>query len=53
AHDLLGGHDDAFLNAKIGTADFYVQQLLPQADALARAVLLGGESVANFDVAGF
>jgi hypothetical protein len=42
-----------FLQAKISTAAFYVQHLLPQSSALAAAIVDGASAVSDFDVAGF
>ena len=54
AQSLLSGSADmAFLQGKIGTAQFYMQHVLPQTGALAQAILEGGEAVAGFDVALF
>jgi 3-(methylthio)propanoyl-CoA dehydrogenase len=55
AADLLaaGNTDEVFLQAKISTAAFYVQHLLPQSSALAAAVIDGASAVSDFDVAGF
>ena len=54
AQSLLSNSADvAFLQGKIGTAQFYMQHVLPQTGALATAVLEGGEAVAGFDVALF
>ncbi|MCC7325401.1 MAG: acyl-CoA dehydrogenase [Burkholderiales bacterium] len=48
-----GGGDPAFLHAKIATARFYADCLLPQASAYARTVLHGSESVLALDVEAF
>ena len=55
AAELLaaGNTDEVFLQAKISTAAFYVQHLLPQSSALAAAVIDGASAVSDFDVAGF
>ena len=50
---LSSGTDVAFLQGKIGTAQFYMQHVLPQTGALAKVILDGGEAVAGFDVALF
>ncbi len=49
-----GGTQDAgFLHAKIATATFFAEHLLPQADALAHAVAEGGPAVMALDEAQF
>lgn len=53
AAESLRATDEAFYAAKIGTASFYIQHLLPQAAALAAAITNGGAVVADFDVEGF
>ncbi len=55
AAELLaaGNTDEVFLQAKISTAAFYVQHLLPQSSALAAAIVDGASAVSDFDVAGF
>jgi len=47
AHEQLknGGGNSDFLRAKIATANFYAECLLPQASAYAHAVTHGGDSV--------
>jgi alkylation response protein AidB-like acyl-CoA dehydrogenase len=47
----LQGADKAFYDAKIHTARFYAQQVLPNAIALARVVQGGAESVIDTDAA--
>ena len=39
-----GGADEAFLHAKLATARFYAESLLPQADAYAQAVVNGSST---------
>jgi alkylation response protein AidB-like acyl-CoA dehydrogenase len=46
-----GDADSAFHRAKIQTARFYAEQILPQAEALERIVAHGGGSVAEADAA--
>ena len=48
-----GNNDTVFLNSKVQTAAFYIQALLPQAQALTQAILHAGEGAGNFDVAQF
>ncbi|GHA70825.1 acyl-CoA dehydrogenase [Formosimonas limnophila] len=48
-----GNNDGEFMTAKIQTALFYAQHLLPQASAIASSITEGGEAVAQFDVSGF
>ena len=51
---LDAGHNDVvFLNGKIDTSAFYIQSLLPQAQAWAQAVCEAGDLTGNFDVAQF
>ncbi len=46
-------NDTVFLNGKVQTSAFYIQALLPQAQALTQAILHAGEGAGNFDVAQF
>ena len=48
-----GNNDTVFLNGKIETSAFYIQSLLPQAQAWAQAVCQAGYLTGNFDVAQF
>ena len=48
-----GNNDVVFLNGKIDTSAFYIQSLLPQAQAWAQAVCEAGDLTGNFDVAQF
>lgn len=48
-----GNNDTVFLNSKVQTSAFYIQALLPQAQALAQAIFHAGEGAGNFDVAQF
>ena len=48
-----GNNDTVFLNGKIETSAFYIQSLLPQAQAWAQAVCQAGDLTGNFDVAQF
>ena len=48
-----GNNDTVFLNSKVQTSAFYIQALLPQAQALTQAILHAGEGAGNFDVAQF
>ena len=48
-----GDGDRAFLEAKIKTAHFYADNLLPQAAALARSVVRGADSTLALDEAQF
>lgn len=45
--------NDEFLNGKIATSAFYHQHLLPQAEALASAIINGASTVSNFDISYF
>ncbi len=51
AASRLGDPDKSFYEAKLHTARFYAQQVLPNATALARVVQSGGESVVETDAA--
>ena len=42
-----------FLRAKLETARFYMQRLLPQSAALLSSVMAGGVAVKSFDAAAF
>ena len=48
-----GNNDTVFLTSKVQTSAFYIQALLPQAQALAQAIFHAGEGAGNFDVAQF
>ena len=48
-----GNNDTVFLNSKIDTSAFYIQSVLPQAQAWAQAVCQAGDLTGNFDVAQF
>ena len=48
-----GNNDTVLLNSKVQTSAFYIQALLPQAQALTQAILHAGEGAGNFDVAQF
>jgi butyryl-CoA dehydrogenase len=45
----LDGEERRFYQAKIDTARFYMQRLLPQSGALYSAILTGGDSIMGFD----
>jgi acyl-CoA dehydrogenase len=47
------GADRAFLDAKLATARFYLEHLLPQAGALSRTVTAGAASTLALDPAAF
>ena len=49
ANGGANGEDAAFLGAKLTTARFYADQVLGQADAIARIVIEGGASVMALD----
>ena len=49
----LAKPDDAFYQAKLVTARFYMQKLLPQTTALSAAILAGGETLRAFEDAAF
>ncbi|OJX79961.1 acyl-CoA dehydrogenase C-terminal domain-containing protein [Magnetospirillum sp. 64-120] len=46
--DQVAGVDGAFYRAKIGTARFYMDRLLPQTGALFSAIMAGGKSMMDF-----
>ena len=48
-----GNADHTFLNSKIETSAFYIQSLLPQAQAWAQSIAQAGDLTGNFDVAQF
>ena len=48
-----GGDQDCFYRAKVETARFFVQRLLPQTSGLFRAIMAGGRSMMAFDEAAF
>ena len=45
--------DDAFYRAKLATARFFMQRILPETSSLAAKVLAGGESLCAFEDAAF
>ena len=45
----LGGGDDLFYQAKIDTARFYFERILPESGALFSKILAGGDSMMNFN----
>ena len=49
----LNKSDDPFYRAKLATARFYMQKLLPQTAALSTAILAGGETLRAFEDAAF
>jgi butyryl-CoA dehydrogenase len=53
AHSKLDGGERQFYQAKIDTARFFVQRLLPQTEGLLSSVLAGGDSTMQFDDAAF
>jgi butyryl-CoA dehydrogenase len=44
---------DAFYRAKLATARFYMQKILPQTGALAASILAGGATMRQFEAAAF
>jgi hypothetical protein len=50
---LGAGADDAYLRGKLATARFYMQRVLPQAEAHRRSLLAGGSSMMALDVDAF
>ena len=49
----LGDDPDGFYTAKVGTARFFMERLLPQTGGLLSAILAGGKSMMAFDEAAF
>jgi butyryl-CoA dehydrogenase len=47
------GDQDGFYRAKVETARFFVQRLLPQTGGLSQAIMAGGRSMMAFDEAAF
>ena len=47
------GDDAGFYEAKIKTARFYMQRLLPQTSGVFAAIMAGGKSIMEFDEAAF
>ncbi len=47
------GDPDGFYAAKVGTARFYMQRLLPQTSALFSSIMAGGKSMMTFEDAAF
>ena len=45
--------DDAFYRAKLATARFFMQRILPETSSLAAKVLAGGASLREFEDAAF
>jgi len=50
---VQAGDEAAFYRAKLATARFYMQRILPQADGLHAAIMAGGSSIAAFEDAAF
>lgn len=50
---LASGTEAPFYRAKLSTARFYLQHLLPQAEALAKSIMAGGSALREFDAAAF
>src|SRR4030095_7877578 len=55
AHEQLasGKGDAEFLRAKIATARFYAENLLPEADALAQSITVGSDAALELTAAQF
>jgi hypothetical protein len=47
------GDEAAFYRAKVQTARFYMQRILPRTEGLAAAIRAGGASLSTFDDAGW
>jgi butyryl-CoA dehydrogenase len=50
---LPKAEQDAFYRAKLGTARFYMERLLPQTSGLAQAIAAGGKTMMAFEEAAF
>lgn len=50
---LANGPQGEFYRTKLTTARFYHQRLLPQAEALATAVMAGGRALREFEEVAF
>jgi hypothetical protein len=46
-----GGDPDGFYKAKVGTARFFMERILPQSTGLFGAIMAGGRSMMEFDEA--
>ncbi len=53
AQGKLGGDEDAFYRAKVNTARFYMQRLLPQTGGLLSAIMAGAKSTMAFEEEAF
>ncbi|MDX1592800.1 MAG: acyl-CoA dehydrogenase C-terminal domain-containing protein [Gammaproteobacteria bacterium] len=53
AHERLDGDETGFYRAKIATARFYMERLLPQAGSLLAAIASGGRGVMAFETERF
>ena len=53
ALEKRAGDDAGFYEAKIKTARFYMQRLLPQTSGVFAAIIAGGKSIFEFDEAAF
>ena len=49
----VNGAEAGFYRAKLGTARFFLQRLLPPGEALAKVIMGGGHSLRAFDEASF
>jgi butyryl-CoA dehydrogenase len=49
----VGKVDDDFYRAKLGTARFYMERILPQTGALLSAIMAGSRTMMEFDAASF
>lgn len=49
ALDKVDGPESVFYQAKVDTAKFYFERLLPQCEGLCRSILNGGDSLMNFN----
>ena len=49
----VDGPEAAFYRAKLHTARFYLQRVLPQGEALAKAIMAGGGPLLAFDQEAF
>ncbi len=49
----VAGPEAGFYRAKLNTARFFMQRLLPQSEGLATSILAGGHAIRSFEDAAF
>jgi butyryl-CoA dehydrogenase len=52
-NSLPRAEEDSFYRAKVGTARFFMERLLPQTSGLAQAIAAGGKTMMAFEEAAF